>query len=184
MQAEREVATPTGPRKVLDVVADRFRLHGTEKARAIEAIEVALKRGAGGWRCMPSSSVQADHGSECELERSLDRESGACEIWKFSTGLHCPDSDLRYADPIPSMFSFNSAVGACETCRGFGRVIGVDYGLVIPNDKLTLRAGAIKTIQTPAWSEAQDDLMRHAEAAGIPRDTPWYKLTPEQQGTG
>ena len=79
------------------------------------------------------------------------------------------------------MFSFNSAVGACETCRGFGRVIGVDLGLVIPNDKLTLRAGAIKTIQTPAWKEAQDDLMRHAEAAGIPRDTPWNKLTPEQQ---
>ena len=47
MQAEREVATPTGPRKVLDVVADRFRLQATEKARAIEAIEVALKRGAG-----------------------------------------------------------------------------------------------------------------------------------------
>jgi hypothetical protein len=79
------------------------------------------------------------------------------------------------------MFSFNSAVGACETCRGFGRVIGVDYGLVIPNDKLTLRAGAIKPMQTPAWKECQDDLMRHAEPAGIPRDTPWYKLTPEQQ---
>jgi excinuclease ABC subunit A len=60
-------------------------------------------------------------------------------------------------------------------------VIGVDYGLVIPNDKLTLRAGAIKTIQTPAWSECQDDLMRHAEKAGIPRDTPWNKLTAEQK---
>src|SRR5688500_6523193 len=47
VQAEREVATPTGPRKVLDVVADRFRIQGVEKARAIEAIEVALKRGAG-----------------------------------------------------------------------------------------------------------------------------------------
>ena len=171
VQAEREVATPTGPRKVLDVVADRFRLHATEKARAIEAIEVALKRGAG---------------AACtRLRRLAGTESKAtpndATIWKFSTGLHCPDSDLRYADPIPSMFSFNSAVGACETCRGFGRVIGVDYGLVIPNDKLTLRAGAIKTIQTPAWSEAQDDLMRHAEAAGIPRDTPWYKLTAEQK---
>jgi len=80
------------------------------------------------------------------------------------------------------MFSFNSAVGACEACRGFGRVVGVDCGLVIPNDKLTLRAGAIKPMQTPAWQECQDDLMRHAEAAGIPRDTPWYKLTPAQQG--
>ncbi|MEY4711752.1 MAG: putative excinuclease subunit, partial [Pseudomonadota bacterium] len=47
VQAEREVATPTGPRKVLDVVADRFRVQGAEKIRAIEAIEVALKRGAG-----------------------------------------------------------------------------------------------------------------------------------------
>jgi excinuclease ABC subunit A len=168
VQAEREVATPTGPRKILDVVADRFRLHATEKARAVEAIEVALKRGAGR---MSVYAMGSDPGSSPDTH----------EIWKFSTGLHCPDSDLRYADPIPSMFSFNSAVGACETCRGFGRVIGVDYGLVIPNDKLTLRAGAIKTIQTPAWKECQDDLMRHAETAGIPRDTPWYKLTSEQQ---
>uniref|UniRef100_UPI002FCA2617 excinuclease ABC subunit UvrA n=1 Tax=Ramlibacter sp. TaxID=1917967 RepID=UPI002FCA2617 len=163
VQAEREVATPTGPRKVLDVVADRFRIQGVEKIRAIEAIEVALKRGAG------RMAVYATAGEE------------PAEVWRFSTGLHCPDSDLRYADPIPSMFSFNSPVGACETCRGFGRVIGVDYGLVIPNDKLTLRAGAIKPMQTPAWQECQDDLMRHAESAGIPRDTPWYKLTPEQR---
>ena len=62
-----------------------------------------------------------------------------------------------------------------------GRVIGVDWGLVIPNDKLTLRAGAVKPIQTPAWAECQDDLMRHAEAAGIPRDTPWAKLTQAQK---
>jgi len=150
-------------RKVLDVVADRFRLSNTEPARVVEAIEMALKRGGG------RVNVYCLQGEE------------PADIWKFSTGLHCPESDLRYTDPIPSMFSFNSAVGACETCRGFGRVIGVDYGLVIPNDKLTLRAGAVKPMQTPAWQECQDDLMRHAEAAGIPRDTPYYKLTPEQQ---
>jgi excinuclease ABC subunit A len=166
VQAQREVATPTGPRKMLDVVADRFRLQNTERARAIEAIEVALKRGAGRM-AVYVQQAPADAAAEAEP---------AWEVWKFSTGLHCPDSDRRYADPIPSMFSFNSAVGACETCRGFGRVIGVDYGLVIPNDKLTLRAGAIKTLQTPAWAEAQDDLMRHAESAGVPRDTPWHQL--------
>ncbi len=163
VQAEREVATPTGPRKLLDVVADRFRLGNAEKARVIEAIEVALKRGSG----------------RLNVYRLVDE--GEPELWRFSTGLHCPDSDLRYSEPIPSAFSFNSAVGACDTCRGFGRVIGVDWGLVIPNDKLTLRSGAIKPIQTPAWQEAQDDLMRHAEAAGIPRDTPWYQLTAEQK---
>jgi excinuclease ABC subunit A len=165
VQSEREVATPTGPRKVLDVVADRFRVSSGERARVVEAIEVALKRGSGR---VTVHALAAD-------------EATPPEVWKFSTGLHCPESDIRYADPIPSMFSFNSAVGACDTCRGFGRVIGVDLGLVIPNDRLTLRAGAIKTIQTPAWKEAQDDLMRHAEAAGIPRDTPWNKLTDEQK---
>lgn len=149
--------------KVLDVVADRFRLAGADTARVMEAIEVGLKRGGG------------------RLTVYAVKDEGEPDIWKFSTGLHCPESDIRYTEPTPSMFSFNSPVGACDSCRGFGRVIGVDYGLVIPNDKLTLRNGAIKVFQTPAWKECQDDLMRHAEAAGIPRDTPWAKLTPEQQ---
>ncbi len=173
VQAEREAtATVVSGKgssvatvKLLDIVADRFRLASVESSRVVEAIEVALK-----------------HGSGRMAVYVLPQDPEAAPlIWQFSTGLHCPESDLRYSDPIASMFSFNSAVGACETCRGFGRVIGVDYGLVIPNDKLTLRAGAIKPMQTPAWQECQDDLMRHAEAAGIPRDTPWYKLTPEQQ---
>jgi excinuclease ABC subunit A len=194
VQAEREVATVTGPRKVLDVVADRFRIQGVEKVRAIEAIEVALKRGSGRLSVYAALTPALSREREREQEGTASplplppagegRGEGSPEeqqVWKFSTGLHCPDSDVRYGDPVPSMFSFNSPVGACETCRGFGRVIGVDYGLVFPNDKLTLRAGAVKTFQTPAWSESQDDLMRHAEAAGVPRDTPWYKLTPEQQ---
>jgi excinuclease ABC subunit A len=163
VHAEREVATPAGPHKLLDVVADRFRIQTIEKARAVEAIEVAIKRGAGRLNVYVQSEGQNE------------------EMWRFSTGLHCPDSDTRYTEPTPSLFSFNSAMGACDKCKGFGRVIGVDYGLVIPNDKLTLRAGAVKVMQTPAWKEAQDDLMRHAETAGVPRDTPWYKLTPEHQ---
>ncbi|TNF59858.1 MAG: excinuclease ABC subunit A, partial [Burkholderiales bacterium] len=149
--------------KLLDVVADRFRLGNADPARVMEAIEAGLRRGAG------------------KLMVYVLKEEGEPDIWRFSTGLHCPESDIRYAEPTPSMFSFNSAVGACETCRGFGRVIGVDYGLVIPDGRLTLRNGAVKVFQTPAWKECQDDLMRHAETAGIPRDTPWNRLTPEQQ---
>ena len=131
------MATPAGPRKLLDVVADRVRMGSAEKARVIEAIEVALKRGSG------------------RLSVYVLKEGEESQSWRFSTGLHSPESDLRYSDPIPSAFSFNSAVGACEVCRGFGRVIGVDYGLVIPDDKRTLRAGAIKPMQTPAWKECQ-----------------------------
>ncbi|MGI9134658.1 MAG: excinuclease ABC subunit UvrA, partial [Rhodoferax sp.] len=168
-------------RKVLDVVADRFRILSTEKVRALEAIELALKRGSGRLNVYVVAEPAPVDASGAESVAAAPQAAGAAGIWRFSTGLHCPQSDLRYADPLASMFSFNSAVGACDACRGFGRVVGVDYGLVIPNDKLTLRAGAIKPMQTPAWQECQDDLMRHAEAAGIPRDTPWYKLTPAQQ---
>ena len=179
VQAEREVSTVNGVRKVLDVVADRFRIDGVEKARVLEAIETSLKRGSGRLNAyvLKEAVAQADIAQEAPEIIA----NAAPEIWRFSTGLHCPQSDIRYTDPIASMFSFNSAVGACDACRGFGRVVGVDYGLVIPNDKLTLRAGAVKPMQTPAWQECQDDLMRHAEASGIPRDTPWYKLTQEQK---
>jgi excinuclease ABC subunit A len=165
VQAEREVATPSGPRKVLDVAADRFRLGGTEKARVIEALEVALKRGAG----------------RCNVYVLPADEGAAPEVWRFSQGLHCPESDLRYSHPQPSMFSFNSAFGACETCRGFGRVIGVDWGLVIPDVRKTLRGGAIKPLQTPAWKECQDDLIKYAGDAGVPRDTAWNQLTAAQR---
>ena len=148
-----------GTRKILDVVADRFRLANTEKVRVLEAIELALKRGSG------------------RLNVAVGDDGTA---WRYSTGLHCPESDLRYADPQPALFSFNSAFGACDTCRGFGRVIGVDFGLVIPDARKTLRNGAIKPLQTPAWKDCQDDLMKYAGEAGIPRDTAWAQLTPAQ----
>ncbi|MDH0200247.1 excinuclease ABC subunit UvrA [Comamonas aquatica] len=162
-KGKKAKAAPPESIKVLDVVADRFRFSRVERARAMEAIEVALKRGNG------------------HLTVYVMPEEGEAYEWKFSQGLHCPESNLSYTAPMPSLFSFNSAVGACDACRGFGRVIGVDWGLVIPNDKLTLRTGAIKPIQTPGWKEIQDDLMRHAEAEGIPRDIAWSKLTPEQK---
>ena len=157
-------AARLGAIKILDVVADRFRIQGIEKVRALEAIEMALKRGSG----RVTVYVLADEGEP--------------ELWRFSTGLHCPDSDIRYADPQPALFSFNSAYGACDTCRGFGRVIGVDYGLVIPDARKTLRSGAIKPMQTPAWKDCQDDLLKYGGEAGIPRDTAWNMLSDAQRG--
>ena len=154
-----------GARKILDVVIDRFRAANTEKVRIVEAIELALKRGSG----------------RINVYALANDEGGAQELWRWSTGLHCPESDQRYAEPQPALFSFNSAFGACETCRGFGRVIGVDWALVIPDERKTLRSGAIKTIQTPAWKECQDVLMKYAGEAGIPRDTAWSQRTAGQR---
>ena len=156
----------SAPVQVLDVVADRLLLSRAERARVLEAIERCLEHGAGRLNV---------------YLQDAPGDQNAPTVWRFSTGLHCPESDLRYAEPLPAHFSFNSALGACPSCRGFGRVIGIDWGLVIPDEKRTLRAGAIKPIQTPAYQECQDELLLHAEAAGIPRDTPWMHLSPAQR---
>jgi excinuclease ABC subunit A len=144
---------------VLQVIQDRFRWSAVDPARAGDAIEAALKVGQG------------------RLDVYPERETHEfAPPWRFSTDLHCPDCDISYKDPIPSTFSFNSPLGACETCRGFGRSIGVDYGLVIPDTGLTLRQGAIKPWQTESYQESQADLLKFARKRAIPIDTPWRDL--------
>ena len=101
--------------------------------------------------------------------------------WRFSSDLHCADCDIHYCDPTPSLFSFNSPLGACDACRGFGRVIGIDFGLIVPDESKTLRAGAIRPWQTPSFHECQDDIEKYAKKRGIPLDTPWRELTPKQR---
>src|SRR5882757_4149494 len=144
----------------LPVVQDRFRWLGVDPGRAGDAIEAALKVGHGRLDVYP----QTDSGE-------------SLPPWRFSTDLHCADCDIAYKDPNPSTFSFNSPLGACETCRGFGRIIGVDYDLVIPDQSLTLRGGAIKPWQTESYKECQEDLLKFARKRSIPLDTPWRDLT-------
>jgi excinuclease ABC subunit A len=146
----------------LHVVQDRFRWSSVDAGRAGDAIEAALKVGHGRLDVYP----QADTPS-----------APALPPWRFSTDLHCPDCDITVRDPSPSTFSFNSPLGACDTCRGFGRIIGVDYDLVIPDGSLSLRAGAIKPWQTKSNEECQADLIKFARKRGIRLDTPWRELT-------
>ena len=101
--------------------------------------------------------------------------------WRFSADLHCAECDIHYQEPAPSLFSFNSPLGACDSCRGFGRTIGIDFGLIVPDESKTLRAGAVRPWQTQAYSECQDDLIRFARKRGVPLDTPWSELTQEHK---
>ncbi len=148
----------------LEMVQDRLRMSSAERVRVIEALEAALRVGQG------RVAVHA-----------LDDSGAPAATWKFSSDLHCADCDIHYAEPTPSLFSFNSPIGACETCRGFGRSIGIDYGLVVPDEAKTLRGGAVKPWQTESYRESQGDLHEYADTRGIPMDVPWRELSPEQR---
>jgi excinuclease ABC subunit A len=143
----------------LTVVQDRLRLDAPERSRLIEALEAALRAGHG------RLSVHA-----------LDAGGAEQRVLRYSGDLHCAHCDLHYQDATPGLFSFNSAIGACETCRGFGRVIGIDLGLVIPDEGKSLAGGAIRPWQSPSYEECQQDLLRFARRRGIPIDLPWREL--------
>ena len=179
---------------LLEVVQDRLRFSNAERARVIEALEAALKVGQGRVNIYPlatsdSSPFKGEVGrgmGSTESTRNHPHpnpppEGEGMNVWRFSTDLHCADCDFHYQDPTPSLFSFNSPVGACETCRGFGRVIGVDYGLAIPNESKTLREGAIRPWLSESYRGWNGDLVKCAKKRGIALDTPWRELTADER---
>ena len=143
----------------LEVIQDRLRADAEHAARLHEALEAALRSG---------------HGRI--IVHAVDEAGTETGSWRYSSDLHCAECNLHYQDATPSLFSFNSAIGACGQCRGFGRVIGIDYALVIPDEGKTLGGGAIRPWQTPSFKECQDDLVRHAKRRGIALDVPWREL--------
>ena len=133
-----------------------------EKTRGIEALETCFKFGKG------YVTVYA----QTETEE---------KAWRFTDQLACPDCNIHYSRPTDATFSFNSPLGACETCRGFGRVIGVDYDLVIPDQSLSLNDGAIKPWNTKTNEDCLKDLKKYAKRDGIRLDVPYQDLTEEEK---
>ncbi len=139
------------------VIVDRMVVGpAMDRSRLIEALETALRYGEG----------------QCQAVVLGD----APTIHRYSRALACAQCKLSFKEPRPALFSFNSPVGACETCRGFGRVIGFDAGLVVPDESKSLAAGAIKPFAGKAYGECQVELMAHARQRGVATDIAWRDL--------
>ena len=104
---------------------------------------------------------------------------GSTQLFTFSTKFEA--DGITFEEPNDQMFSFNSPIGACPTCEGFGRVIGIDEQLVIPNTALSVYEGAVVCWRGEKMSEWLKEFLHEAPAHNFPIFTPYYELTQEQK---
>lgn len=106
----------------IEIVIDRLLIDGNDRKRIYDAVITAMKQGSKAMMVMEFESNDVRH---------------------FSRSLMCPTSGISYPEPEPSLFSFNSPYGACQTCNGLGEVSEVDLEKIIPNFKLSIKKGGL-----------------------------------------
>lgn len=104
---------------------------------------------------------------------------GSTQLFTFSTKFEA--DGITFEEPNDQMFSFNSPIGACPECEGFGRVIGIDEQLVIPNRALSVYDGAVVCWRGEKMGEWLKEFLREAPEHNFPIFTPYYELTQEQK---
>ena len=128
------------------VIQDRIDLDSAAEARLTESIETSLRLGNDRLAVIEPATARIDH---------------------HTSGWHCAPCDLDIRPPSPGLFSFNSPLGACPKCKGFGRIIGIDIHRVIPDRSLSISEGVIRPFQSGQSAECQDELVRHCRTRGI-----------------
>lgn len=88
---------------------------------------------------------------------------------------------MTFESPTEHTFSFNSPIGACPRCEGFGRIIGIDEDLVVPNKALSIYEDAVVCWKGEVMSEWKHELIRSAGKFDFPIHKPYYELTDEQR---
>jgi excinuclease ABC subunit A len=146
---------PAAKEKEIPVLVDRVILQAKERDRILDSLELAYRFGGG----------------------RLDIWIPPHNRFAFSNQLECANCNIQYNTPLPNLFSFNSPLGACDTCRGFGRTIGIDLDLIIPDTSRSLEDGAIKPFGALQDGRMEfDDLMDFCRRHKIPTRVPFRRL--------
>ena len=150
-------------RPLLQVIVDRIQVSGDIRVRLTDSIETAYREGGG---------------AAFAIELLPDRSPIA---HVFSERFDCRRCGITYEVPQPRLFSFNNPFGACATCHGFGNVIELDLGLVVPDPAKSIRQGAIEPWSKPHYRAQLAELKREAKRLGIRLDTAWQDLSDEER---
>jgi len=156
LRTDEDRAETYSPQRTIQVLQDRITLTKANRGRLLEALEAAFRLGKG------QATVQ-------NQPSSITRT--------FTSSWTNPRTGFTLRPPTPALFSFNSPLGACPKCRGFGRVIGIDLEKAVPDPSLSIAQGAIKPFQGERGGECQRDLIRCCKERGIDTKAPWEDLT-------
>ena len=142
------------------LVIDRIVLRaGDSRARLVEAIATGFRRGAGELYAVFADRPRA----------------------RFHEGFRCDGCGRAFPAPEPALFSFNSPLGACEQCQGFGRVPALDWERLVPDPDTSIADGAIAPFQTRMGRAMQEDLLEACAEHRVPIDRPWRALRAAQR---
>lgn len=157
---DQHAGEPDADPSTLALLIDRMSVSSEKDAiaRLVDSAETAFFEGDG----------------ECMLRVYPSRA-----IHRFSTRFEA--DGMAFREPDDNMFSFNSPLGACPRCEGFGRVIGLDEALVVPNRALSVYDGAVMCWRGEKMGMWREEFCRRAEKKGFPIFVPYYKLTREQR---
>ena len=153
----------------IEVVVDRIRMDGDVRSRLTDSIETCYREGGGAAFAIV---MPATEGTAAGV---------AASRLVFSERFECRTCAIVYEVPQPRLFSFNNPFGACATCNGFGNVVELDFGLVVPDPGKSLNNGAVEPWTRPLYNAQMAELKRAARKAKVRVDVPWASLTTEER---
>ncbi|MCA9248323.1 MAG: hypothetical protein KDA42_14450, partial [Planctomycetales bacterium] len=154
------------------VLIDRLKAGGTSSERVRDSLEMAFEVGEGD--CQIFFEPTGGDAQENFAPHTID----GLTWWQrgFTRTLRCADCEVDYPAPEPRLLSFNSPLGACPQCEGFGNIVDIDMDLIVPDPRKSLREGAIAPWNTPAYKHELDELLALAGDYNVPVDIPFGSL--------
>ncbi|HEX4145501.1 MAG TPA: excinuclease ABC subunit UvrA [Pirellulales bacterium] len=173
------VAPDSGSASLL-VVVDRLTAGGSS-TRLYDSLETAFDKGESICQVLVEESPDSAAATWLPTGKVVEVDGSVWRQLTFSDRMRCESCGRDYPDIEPRLFSFNSPLGACPTCEGFGNVTGLDIDLIVPDPAKSLAGGAIAPWTTPAYTHELEGLSRLAEARLLSLDVPYRDLSEEQK---
>lgn len=155
------------------VVTDRLTAGGVTLPRLRDSLEIAFAKGGGSCYAWVLTDEQAAAPDRWRIDDRLWQRRA------FHAALRCEDCGRDYPAPEPRLYDYNSPLGACPQCEGFGDTVDVDLDLVVPDKTKSLREGAVAPWNSPAYAHELQELLALADDCGVPVDVPFEQLGEE-----